>query len=106
MKKYSVDFTGYARSLLRNHVRFLSNVSPNAARKLYNGAYAKIRTLYDNPFQYPVWQVPYKLPHEYRRIVVDRRYFIIFFIDGNNVFVDYIFSASMENSKFIDSPSE
>ena len=98
MKKYNVEFTNYARDLLRQHVRFLSNVSPNTARKLYNRVYTKIKTLYDNPFLYPVWQVPFELPRKYRKAVVNKRYLIIYFVEGNNVFVDYIFDGGMENS--------
>jgi len=101
MEAYNVVFTEHARNLLLQHVSFLVGISPNAARKLYNAVYAKIEILYENPFQYPIWQVSFELPHEYRKLVVNKRYLIIYFIDGNNVFVDYVFDCSMDNSKFI-----
>ena len=99
--KYNVKVEPSALELLERHIAFLSNISTNAARKLKVLIMAKIKTLRDNPFQYPIWQVSFDLPHEYRRIVVNKRYLIIYFIDGTNVFVDYIFDSGMDNSKLL-----
>jgi len=101
MGKYNVEVAENALSLLEKHLRFLANVSAKASYKINKEIFAKINTLKDNPFQYPVWQTNYELSHEYRRIIVNKRYLIIYFIDGNNVFVDYIFDTSMDNSKLL-----
>jgi len=101
MGKYNVEIAEVALSLLDNHLRFLANVSVNAAYKLNKDIFAKIDTLEDNPLQYPVWQTHLELPREYRRAVVNKQFLIVYFIDGSKVFVDYIFNGSMDNSRFV-----
>jgi len=101
MAKYNVEVAENALLLLEKHLKFLANVSVNASRKINRDIFAKIDTLEDNPFQYPVWQTDFELLREYRRIVVNKRFLIVYFVDGNQVFVDYIFDASMDNSKLL-----
>ena len=101
MERYNVEIAENALFLLEKHLRFLANVSAKAAYKINEEIFAKIDTLEDNPFQYPVWQTDFELSREYRRIIVNKRYLIVYFVDGNMVFVDYIFDSSMDNSRLI-----
>ena len=100
MPKYNIEIAEFALALLDGHLKFLANVSVKAAYKLNKDIFAKIETLEDNPYQNPIWITSFDLPHEYRRAVVNKRYLVIYFIDGNNVFVDYILNAGMDNTKF------
>ena len=99
---YEVKTTKTARILLGQHLCFLRKVSLKAAKELRKKAIQKIKSLAENPLQYPVWLPDYNLPKQYRRIIVDKRYMIIYSIDDKRVFVEYVFDGRMDNVKFFE----
>ena len=84
-KNYNVIISDKAASMLVNHVRFLANVSPEAAKKLHKDIIAEIRVLEFMPESYP-WlncdEIPAKL--------AAKRYLLIYQIKDNTVYVDYV----------------
>jgi len=86
--KYQVFVTDAAFAEADQHVHFLSQVSPDAAIKLAE-EFSKIgQDLADLPFSYTV--IPFPGKGEYRRLVIQGRYAVVFKIQGNNVFVETI----------------
>ena len=100
MKKYNHQISQIARELTGQHIRFLANVSPDAARKLNDAISSTIRAIRTNPFQFPIWQSPIELPHEYRKAVVNKHHLILYFVEGNFIHIDYIFDTRMDNTKW------
>lgn len=66
-EKYTVIVSDKAASMLVNHVRFLANVSPEAAKKLHKEIITEIRALEFMPESYP-WLSCDEIPaNKYRK---------------------------------------
>jgi len=97
---YNVVVRPKAWELLEKHVRFAKNANKKYANSLYDSFYKSLTLLATNPNQYPLWLPNFQLLLEYRRIIVKKRYSVIYYVQGNDVFVDYIFDARMDNKKY------
>ena len=98
MRKYNVIVAPYAFILLERHVAFLAQVSEPGARKLETAILQGLETLQTNAESYPLWLPPeFTPPKPYRKVVITKNHFILHFVDGNDVFVDYILDVRMDN---------
>jgi len=86
--------------MLDCHIEFLTRVSAPAARKLNKAVFNAITSLAERANSYPVWIKDYAADVQYRCILVNKRYLIIYYVAGENIFVDYLFDSRMDNSKF------
>ena len=41
----------------------------------------------------------FEIPESYHKIAIKKRYLILFYIEGNNVFVDYLLDCRMDSNK-------
>lgn len=88
--KYDVFVSKKAKEMLLLHVRFLSQVSVSAAKILRKEFSEIVDKLEANPFQFQE-EVDLNLPRgKYRRAVFLRRYKVVFFVCGHEVYVDAI----------------
>ena len=99
--KYNVIITDEFYRLLDMHIEFLARVSVKAARKLNREVLEKTISLSEFPERYPIWLTDYALNIKYRNILVEKRYLIIYYVDGEDVFVDYLFDSRMDNERFL-----
>lgn len=97
MTKYKVIIDPNAFKILNKHVMFLARVSTKSAHSLRNTFIKTVKSLEENPERYPLWLPSFKLIHPYHKIVIEKRYIILFYIDKSNVFVDYILDCRMDS---------
>jgi len=90
MAKFKIIISDRSRQMLGSHVRFLANKSPEAARKLQKQLMQAIRSLESMPSRYPFIDEEHIPPNKYHKLFVDNWYLVLYQIQDNTVFVDYI----------------
>lgn len=94
--KYNVIVSDKAASMLINHVRFLANVSPDAAKRLHNDIITEIRALEFMPEGYPRFNCDEIPANKYRKKLAAKRYLLIYQIKDNAVYVDYVLDCRQD----------
>ncbi len=87
---YKVIVSDRAGQMLVNHVQFLAEKSPSAARKTKNDLMAAIRSLNLMPERFPFFETEFIPPNKYHKMFVEKWYLIIYQIKDEIVYVDYI----------------
>jgi len=90
MTQYKVVVSERTRQMLAGHIRFLAQKSPNAARKLKNDLLSAIRSLSQMPERCPFMSHELIPPNKYHKMLVEKRYLILYQIKDQTVFIDYI----------------
>ncbi|MEW6172972.1 MAG: type II toxin-antitoxin system RelE/ParE family toxin [Bacillota bacterium] len=89
-KRYRVIISERAGEMLVQHARFLAQVSTEAAEKLRKDVIDAARSLRDFP-ERGSWLTDPVLPaRKYRKLLVDKRYLLIYQIKGDTVYIDYM----------------
>ena len=88
--QYNVIISDRARQMLAGHVRFLAQKSLPAARKMKNDLIDAIKSLYQMPERFPFLAADFIPPNKYNKMLVGKRYLILYQIKGQMVYVDYI----------------
>ena len=89
-QKYDITISDTAFTMLDSHVDFLARVSPNAAVKLMDEILDGIDSLRENPERCSVFESQFIPDSRYRKMLIAKRYLIIFEIFGSDIFVDHI----------------
>jgi plasmid stabilization system protein ParE len=97
MRKYKVAISGEARRMLTEHVFFLARVNPAAAEKLKNRILESIRSLETMPERYPYLD-PDDRRSPYRKMPVPDKHLIIYTVQGDTVFVEYVLDDRQDYS--------
>ncbi|MDD2586180.1 MAG: type II toxin-antitoxin system RelE/ParE family toxin [Syntrophomonadaceae bacterium] len=87
---YKVIVSDRARQMLANHVRFLAQKSPSAAREAKNELMEAIRSLYEMPNRFPFLEAEFIPPNKYHKMFVQKWHLILYQIKDQTVYVDYI----------------
>ena len=95
MRKYRVAVSNEARRMLTEHVFFLARVNPEAAKKLQVRIMDAIRSLETMPERYPYLD-PDDRRSPYRKMVVPQQYLIIYTIQDDTVFVEYVLDGRQD----------
>lgn len=90
IEQYKVIVSDRSRQMLANHVRFIAQKSPTAARKVKNKLMDAIRSLYQMPERFPFLEVEFIPSNKYHKMFVEKWYLILYQIKDQTVFVDYI----------------
>lgn len=88
--QYKVVISDRARQMLARHVMFLARQSPAAARKTKNDLMNAIRSLSQMPERFPFLHAEFIPPNKYHKMVVSKRYLVLYQIKDQAVYVDYI----------------
>ncbi len=88
--KYNVIISEDAKNMLASNIAFLAKVNPNAAIKQKKSIIDSILTLEEMPMRYPFFNAEYIQPNKYRKLVVNKLYIILYQVQDNIVYVDYI----------------
>lgn len=97
-KKYQVIISERAGEMLVQHVRFLAQVSISAADKLRIDVIEAAKSLQEFP-ERGFWLIDPALPaNKYRKLLVDKRYLLIYKIQGGIVYIDYLVDCRQEYS--------
>jgi len=97
-KRHAVIVSERASGMLVAHVRFLANVSEEAAQNLIRDFGSAATSLEEIPNRNP-WFTSAVLPmNKYHKLLFGSRYLLIYQIKSDNVYVDYILDCRQEYS--------
>ena len=88
--KYKVLVSDRAKRMLGTHIRFMAQVSKEAAKAKKKELMAAMRSLTRMPQRYPFFEAPYIPPNKYHKMFVEKWYLILYQIQDDTVYVDYI----------------
>ena len=95
-KKYQVIISERAGEMLVQHVRFLAQVNIPSADKLRIDIIETAKSLKEFP-ERGFWLIDPALPvNKYRKLLVDKRYLLIYKIEDDTVYVDYLVDCRQE----------
>ena len=95
---YKIIISDKARQMLAEQLRFLAQADKKAAIKKKKDIIKAIRSLDHNPKRYPFLEEPY-LPHnKYHKMFVNNWYLVLYQIQDDTVYVDYIVDCRQEYS--------
>ncbi len=90
MDNYRVLLSPKAKEMLDDHIVFLAQLNVDAAVNLKNAFLKALRSLETMPLRFPVLESEYIKFGKYRKMLVEKRYLVIYQIKENTVYVDYI----------------
>jgi len=99
---YKVIISDKARASLRAHTVFLANVSPTATNEMKKKVIAGIRSLSSMPERFPYLDDDLLPRNKYHKMVVDKRYLILYQIKDQTVYVDAIVDCRQDYGWLID----
>lgn len=88
--QYKVFVSEQAIRMLKLNIAFIAEVNVEASSKLKKAIMDGIRSLEYMPKRYPFFNEEYMLPNKYRKMVINKYYFILCQIQDDVVNVDYI----------------
>ena len=88
--KYKVIVSERAKRMLGTHVRFMAQVSKEAAAAKKKEIMTAIRSLSLMPQRFPLLDGLYITPNKYRKMFIEKWYLVLFQIKDDTVYVEYI----------------
>ena len=102
MRKLEVKISGEARRMLMDHVFFLANVNQTAAETLRADMIANIQSLENFPERFPYLE-PDNRKNPYRKMFVPKWYLVLYIIERDQVFVDYVLDCRQDYRWLLES---
>jgi plasmid stabilization system protein ParE len=87
--------------MLGAHIKFVTRVSPSAARNTKARLLAAIRSLAVMPERFPFFDEDYVLRNKYRQMFVEKWYLLLYQIKDRTVYVDFIVDCRQDYSWLI-----
>lgn len=97
-KKYNVVISDEATQMLVSHTRFLAQVSETAALRLIDAFQQQTRSLEQFPERSPWLTDPMISAGKYRKLLLEKKYLLVYQIKENTVYVDAILDTRQEYS--------
>ena len=79
-----------AKKMLGAHIRFLAQVNKESAAAKKNEIMAALRSLRQMPQRLPFFEEPYITPNKYHRMFIEKWYLVLYQIQDDTVYVEYI----------------
>ena len=89
-KKYKVIVSDRAKRMLGMHIRFMAQVNKEAAVAKKKELIAAMGSLARMPQRFPFFEEMYITPNKYHKMYVGKWYLILYQIQDDMVYVDYI----------------
>lgn len=89
-KKFTVVISDGAAQMLVSHSRFLAQVSEKAASNFISEFRNKVKSLEEFPERNPWLSVPGLPNKKYRKMLMCKRYLMVYQIKISTVYVDYV----------------
>lgn len=99
--KYQVIVSEQAKQMLVSHAAFLAQVSSDAANRLVDTFETAANSLESMPQRCPWLTGEYIPRNTYRFLVFEKQYLIIFQIQDNIVYADYVLDSRQDYSWLI-----
>ena len=100
-KKYKVVVSDRAKRMLGTHIRFMAQVNREAAMIKKKEIMTAMRSLSQMPQRFPFFEEPYIIPNKYHKMFVAKWYLVLFQIQDDTVYVDYILDCRKDYSWLI-----
>lgn len=97
-RKYKVIVSDRAKRMLGTHIRFMAQVSKEAAAAKKKELVTAMRSLSKMPQRYPFFEEMYITPNKYHKMFVEKWYLILYQIQDDTVYVDYILDCRKDYS--------
>lgn len=88
--KYKVIVSDRAKRMLGTHIRFMAQVSKEAAAAKKKEIMTAIRSLSQMPQRFTFFEELYIVPNKYHRMFVEKWYLVLYQIQDDTVYVEYI----------------
>ena len=100
-KKYKVIVSDRAKRMLGTHIRFMAQVNKDAAKAKKKELMEAMRSLEHMPQRFPFFEEAYIPANKYHKMFVAKRYLVLYQIQDDTVYVDYILDCRKDYSWLI-----
>lgn len=100
-KKYKVIISDRAKRMLGTHIRFMTQVNKDASVVKKKELVTAMRSLEHMPQRFPFFEEPYIPPNKYHKMFVENWYLVLYQIQDDTVYVDYILDCRKDYSWLI-----
>ena len=100
-KKYKVIISDREKRMLGTHIRFMAQVNKDAAVVKKKELVTAMRSLERMPQRFPFFEEPYIPPNKYHKMFVENWYLVLYQIQDDTVYVDYILDCRKDYSWLI-----
>lgn len=97
-RKYKVIISDRAKRMLGTHMRFMVQVSKEAAAAKKKQLMTAMRSLSQMPQRFPFFEEMYIVPNKYHKMFVEKWYLILYQIQDDTVYVEYILDCRKDYS--------
>ena len=95
-KRYKVIISDRAKRLLGMHIRFMAQVSKEAAAAKKKEIMTAMCSLTQMPQRFPFLEGSYITPNKYHRMFIEKWYLVLYQIQDDTVYVEYILDCRKE----------
>ena len=96
MQNYKIIVSNEAFDMLKEHISFIANVDKKAAVNTKELIIDSIKSLNELPMRYPFFDEEYIPKNKYHKMFVEKRYLVLYQINDDTVYVDYILDCRKE----------
>ena len=100
-KKYKVIVSDRAKRMLGAHIRFMAQVNKDAASTKKKEIITAIRALNHMPQRFPFFEEAYIPPNKYHKMFIEKWYLILYQIQDDTVYVEYIVECIKDDNWMI-----
>ena len=100
-KKYRVIVSEREKRMLGTHIRFVAQVNKEAAIAKKKELMTAMRSLESMPQRFPFFEETYIPPNKYHKMFVAKWYLVLYQIQDDTVYVDYILDCRKDYSWLI-----
>ncbi len=100
-KEYKVVISDKAKNMLGMHIRFLSKVNKESAKKKKLQILNELNSLSQTPQRFPFLEEMYIPYNKYHKMYIENWYLVLYQIQDDTVYVDYILDCRKDYSWLI-----
>ncbi len=100
-QKYKVIISDRAKRMLETHIRFMVQVDKESAAAKKKQIISALRSLSKMPQRFPFFEEMYIPPNKYHKMFIEKWYLVLYQIQDDTVYVDYILDCRQEYSWLI-----
>ena len=100
-QKYKVIISDRAKRMLGTHIGFIAQVNKTAAKNKKQQIMAALHSLSQMPQRFPFFEEMYIPSNKYHKMYVEKWYLILYQIQDDTVYVDYILDCRKDYSWLI-----
>ena len=100
-RRYKVIVSDRAKRMLGTHIRFMAQVNKDAAKAKKKEIMTAMRSLCQIPQRFPFFEELYITPNKYHKMFIEKWYPVLYQIQDDTVYVDYILDCRKDYSWLI-----